>query len=198
MFFFLFDLIEMLLRCLGELIFIVIDCTIAFFKKIFLAPFLIYFWIKRKLVLICKTISNVLAQLNRIEALLLAFSSAASIEFYTIIEGKKEKVVEMFLKQTEQLPLAIEVKDAKGNAAKVDGAPQWSTSNADVGTLAVSEDGFSAVFTPGAVIGQTVIQVLVDADLGEGVKQILGTLDLEVVSGEAVSVAIIAGAPQPF
>lgn len=185
------------------MIFILIEILLTSIKKlldtILFGPYYFYVWCKQKLVLIQETISNVLAQLNRIEALLLAFSSNASaVEFYTIIEGQKEKVDEMFLKQTEQLPLAIEVKDAKGNPAKVDGVPQWSSTNPDLGTLTVSEDGFAATFTPGASLGATVLQVLVDADLGEGVKEILGSLELEVVSGEAVSVSIVAGQPQPF
>lgn len=134
-------------------------------------------------------------QLNRIERLLLLAKQASSIEFYTIIGGQRKKVVQMFLKATEKLPLSIEVKDAQGNVAVVDGAPQWALTDATVGALTVSADGFSAEFIPAGIIGLTQVQVSVDADLGEGVKSILGTLDVEVLSGEAVSVSIIAGAP---
>jgi hypothetical protein len=38
--------------------------------------------------------------------------------------------------------------------------------------------------------------VSADADLGDGIRTLTGTLDLEIVSGEAVSLGIIAGAPR--
>ena len=104
----------------------------------------------------------------------------------------------MFLKATEKLPLSIDVKDAQGNVAVVDGAPAWALTDDTVGSLTVSADGLSAEFIPAGIVGSVQVQVSVDADLGVGVKSILGTLDVEVLSGEAVSVSIVAGAPVPL
>lgn len=44
--------------------------------------------------------------------------------------------------------------------------------------------------------GACQISVSADADLGEGIKTLTGVLDLEIVSGEAVSLNIIAGTPR--
>ena len=41
------------------------------------------------------------------------------------------------------------------------------------------------------------VSVSVDADLGAGVRTISGTLDIQVEPGEAVSVGIVAGVPEP-
>lgn len=138
-------------------------------------------------------------QLNRIEKMLLSMCQPKTIEFYTIINGQKTKVEKMFLKLTEKLPLSIEIKDALGNAAQVDGAPQWALDNPALGSLSVAGDGLSAEFTPGTQANSSVVvQVSCDADLGEGVKTILGSLVLDLVSGEAVSVSIVAGTPVPL
>ena len=40
------------------------------------------------------------------------------------------------------------------------------------------------------------ISVSADADLGDGVRTLTGTLDLEIVSGEAVTLSVIAGTPR--
>ena len=99
---------------------------------------------------------------------------ARSIFFLVNIDrDRKERVTNMFLPVTKKLPLSLDILDAKGNPAKVDGAPAWALTDPTFGALEVAEDG----------------------DLGEGVKQILGELDVEVLGGEAVVVAIKAGEP---
>lgn len=104
----------------------------------------------------------------------------------------------MFLLASQKLPLSIEAKDQFGNAAQLDGAPVWAVTDEAVGKLEVAEDGLSAVFTPTGVAAATVVQVTCDADLGDGVRELLGTLDIEVISGEAVVVGIVPGNPEPL
>lgn len=135
--------------------------------------------------------------LNRIEALLKrpAVGAASTIEFYTTLGGLKRKVTNMLLKVNQNLPLSVEFKDAQGNPAKVDGAPQWAVTAPDLADLEVAEDGLSAVLKPKGQLGSLVVQVTADADLGEGVKSILGELPVDLLSGEAVLVSIVAGAP---
>lgn len=98
------------------------------------------------------------------------------------------------VKESQNLPLSIEISTLKGKPAKVDGAPKWNVSDESVGTLDVAADGLSATFKSVAS-GQCSIGVEVDADLGEGVKQILGSLDITVVADEAAIVTIAAGEP---
>jgi hypothetical protein len=134
-------------------------------------------------------------QLDGIEQGLKPSTIATTIEFYTNEEGKNKKVDKMFLKASQKIPLSIRIKDAQGNDAKVDGAPQWVLSAEGMGTLKVAKDGMSAVFKPSGVVGLVKAQVMIDADLGEGVKAIYGELDIEVLSSEAVSIELSAGEP---
>lgn len=120
---------------------------------------------------------------------------AARVIFYATIDGEKRKVIKMFLKDDQSLPVSVEFVDAKGNAAKVDGAPVWAVSDEALATLDVAADGLSAVVKPVGPLGSFKLQVKADADLGEGVKEILGELDIEVIGGEAVAVNIKAGEP---
>lgn len=85
--------------------------------------------------------------------------------------------------------LVLKFKDSEGNEAQVQGAPVWGQSDPALGTVTPAEDGLSAVFNPGSPsTGQ--INVTADADLGEGVKEIVGVLDVEVIAGEATVVEI--------
>lgn len=123
---------------------------------------------------------------------------ASAIKFYTTINGQKIGVTKMFLKVSEQLPLSIAIKDKFGNAAKVDGAPVWALTDPSLGTLTAADDGMSALFVPSGTVGAFKVQVSADADLGEGVKSIVGELDVELLPGEAVSVEISAGQAEPI
>lgn len=136
--------------------------------------------------------------LNRLLHLLVPGSDKLIIEFYTEINGELKKVEHMFLKATEKLPLSLVIKDAAGNSARVDGAPRWAVTDEAAGRLEVAEDGMSATLFPLGPAAAFKVQAFVDADLGEGVKELLGELDVEVVSGEAVSVEIAAGNPEPL
>lgn len=179
---------------MGCLFLFLIDTLASILKSIFECIFALMRKVKSNVFILWE----IKKQLNRIEALLSSMLQAKTIEFYTTKNGRKIKVVKMFLKLTEKLPLSIEVKDALGNAAQVDGAPAWALSNPDLGSLIVADNGLSATFFPSTAVGQVEVQVLADADLGEGVKQLLGTLVIDLISGEAVSVSIVAGSPLPL
>jgi len=83
--------------------------------------------------------------------------------------------------------------DAVGNAAVVDGVPVWESSNPAVAGMVVSPDGLTATFTRQAV-GLTSVTVTADADLGEGIRQLVLTGDLEFIPGEAVAGNIVFAA----
>lgn len=85
--------------------------------------------------------------------------------------------------------LRVKFKDAEGNDATVDGVPEWGISDPALGTLTPSSDGLSCEFNPGSPsVGQ--INVKADADLGQGVVDVIGTLDVEVIPGDAVTAEI--------
>lgn len=103
----------------------------------------------------------------------------------------------MFLKVTDKLPVSLAIVDAAGNPAVVDGIPQYEVTDKDAATLEVAEDGMSVVVVPTGKIAKFDLQVKADADLGDGVKELLGTLEIETLSGEAVSMSLTAGTPLP-
>lgn len=80
----------------------------------------------------------------------------------------------------------IAYTDAKGNPAKVDGVPAWSSSDDAVFTVAQEADGMSATVTP-IGLGTAQVRVEADADLGAGVVSLVTLGDIEVVAGTAVA-----------
>lgn len=137
----------------------------------------------------------ILRKINRIEAEVTSLTQAHVISFYVNIEGIKTKVDHMFLKITQALPVAVAFQDKLGNAAKVDGLPVWAVTDESLAKLEVAEDGMSVVVKPTGLVGAFKLQCKADADLGEGVKEILGELDIELLSGEAELVVLAAGEP---
>jgi hypothetical protein len=138
-----------------------------------------------------------ITKLEKDVANILTIISEPQIKFYINKNGQKIEVTNMFLKVSDQLPVSIAIKDKFGNTASVEGAPAWALTDAALGTLNVAEGGMSAVFTPAGTVGVLKVQVSADADLGEGVKTILGELEIELLAGEAVSVEVSAGEATP-
>src|SRR5262245_27021921 len=92
----------------------------------------------------------------------------------------------------------IQPVDATGNPATIDGLASWSSSNAQIADLAnISPDTLSADVVPGTVLGTCQINVQADADLGSGITNITGVLDVQVVAGQAVGFTIQTSAPVP-
>jgi len=94
------------------------------------------------------------------------------------------------LPDRHQVQVRIDYVDADGNAASVDGDVAWSSSDANIATVTVdpSDSQLATVAaTTGGTIGQVQITARADADLGEGTRELLTTMDVEVVAGEAVA-----------
>lgn len=108
-------------------------------------------------------------------------NAVAKLVFYRLYKGKKEEIKNMFHKVTEPVELVIEAQDKFGNPAKIDGAPALSVNDAEFG--AFGEDG---KFNPSGKLGLVKFQAKADADLGEGVKEILAeSEELELIAGDA-------------
>ncbi len=133
-----------------------------------------------------KRIGDVLEKL----VVVLTPPSAMRIVFFVEEGGKMRRVDKMFQKVTESKKFAIKITDKFGNDAKVDGAPVWAVTDEALAGVVVAEDGMSAVVTPVGPLGSLKVQVKADADLGEGVKELLGELDLDLVAGDAEVISI--------
>ena len=139
---------------------------------------------------------TLLDRLGRIEAILNP-PKIAKVVFIVTIGGLRVEASRMQLKVTSKLPMSLQLVDKFGNVAIVDGAPVWVLTNPALGSLVVAADGLSAELTPTGPLGSFAVQVAADADLGEGIKTISGELPIELLSGDAVTVQIVAGTPIP-
>jgi hypothetical protein len=90
--------------------------------------------------------------------------------------------------------------DSKGNPATIDGDVVWDTSDSDTATVETDiGDSAQAKIVPSGAVGQVQVTATADADLGEGVREIITTMDVEIVAGEAVAGTIApVGEPQPI
>ena len=77
-------------------------------------------------------------------------------------------------------------KDRAGNPALIDGAPSWLIDRADLADLAFSLDGLTCAIVPKGALGTLTLSVSADADLGEGVVNLVGSAEVEIVAGQAV------------
>ena len=91
----------------------------------------------------------------------------------------------MFLLRDDQTAsVTVKAVDAKGFDAALQ-TITYSSSNEAVATVL---GGVIAAVAPGTAT----INVVADADLGAGVVEIVGTLDIQVVAGQAVALAVTA------
>lgn len=152
--------------------------------------FYILFGFLIKIIKLLKAIKKTLANIER----LLTPEGAAVIEFYLEENGRLIKVEKMQdLKVTENRKALFTVTDLKGNPAKIDGAPKWEVTAPELLVVEPIEGEMAAVLKPVGPLGNVSVQVKVDADLGEGVKEITGQMDLNLVAGEAAIVSLALG-----
>lgn len=102
----------------------------------------------------------------------------------------------MILTDVQKVKLKVNPVSKAGNPATVDGAPKWSVSDETILTLAVSEDGLGAEVVSTGKLGTAQVSVVADADLGDGVTELTGTLDVEVKASAAVTLGLEVGTPE--
>lgn len=97
------------------------------------------------------------------------------------------------LKDNEQTQVVADFRSAKGNPATVDGIPAWTVSDPATLSVTPAADGKSALVAAVGPAGTGQVSVSADADLGEGVKEVIGRLDIEIVGGEATVINLNPG-----
>lgn len=119
------------------------------------------------------------------------------VRFYSILI--KGNIMAAKLPLDKQFTVTVEPQDSAGNPAAVEGPPIWAASG-DLVTVTAAADGMSAVVRPNATgaVGSVQINVAADADLGDGVETITGVLDVDVIGGQAVSLATSVGPLEPL
>jgi hypothetical protein len=111
--------------------------------------------------------------------------------FYPHLKLSQEGVTHMIITDSQKVPITVSAVDKKGNPASFDGVPAWSSSDEAILTLNVGPDGLSAEALAVGPLGHA--QVLCSA-VSAG-SPISGTLEIDVVSGAAVTLNLAAGTP---
>jgi hypothetical protein len=125
---------------------------------------------------------------------LTATPPAARAVFTVTLDGQVfPEVDSMLLKATQECDVTVAYQDSLGNPAQVQGPPEWATDSPSLLALVVAADGLSAVVRATGSVGTGQVTAKADADLGDGVTEIIGVLDFEVVAGDAAVVVLNAG-----
>lgn len=121
---------------------------------------------------------------------------AVRILFDVVLDGQFIPGVEsMKITDSQKFTATISPVDAKGNPASVDGVPVWAAPDATIVTVTPAADGMSAEISSTGPIGSVQVSVTADADLGTGTKPLVGTLQVDVVGGEAVALQVNTSNP---
>jgi len=101
------------------------------------------------------------------------------------------------LTNLQKVLLTLQPVDAAGNPAPVDGPPTWALSDPSFLTLELAPDAMSAYAITTGAVGLSMINFSADADLGEGIVTIAGSLEVEVIGSQAVTLGVLVGTPEP-
>lgn len=93
----------------------------------------------------------------------------------------------------QEIPVTVRYLDANGRTVNVEGVPVWQADDETLVGVEVAPDGLSAVVRSRGPVGSTVVTVTADADLGDGVRELVGVFDVLVFESGAVSVTFEFG-----
>lgn len=94
-----------------------------------------------------------------------------------------------------QFTASITPRDDDGHAVPVDGVPVWASEGGLV-ELEPFADGLSCLIRNHDSIGTDAVTVTADADLGEGVVQIVARLELDLAHPQATSLDLVTSAEE--
>lgn len=100
----------------------------------------------------------------------------------------------LVLTDVQQVKLSIAPVNAAGNPAPVESV-SWAVSDETVAAIVVAEDLMSADLVTTGKLGTLQVVVKADAVIGDGVEELTGLLDVEVVASQAVSLGVSSGVP---
>jgi hypothetical protein len=113
------------------------------------------------------------------------------VSFDNLIYFEGEHLMTTF-PEGKKATISLKVQTSKGKPAKLDGVPVWENSNPLAADLSVAADGLSGALSY-LDEGTGQVKVTGDADLGEGVKHLIGLLDYTCLPGEATVILLEAG-----
>lgn len=87
----------------------------------------------------------------------------------------------------DSLNVRVDWVDKERNPATVDGAVVWDSSSDMIATVTVDMNDSNLATIQAIALGTAQINATADADLGEGIRSLVATLDVQVIAGEAVA-----------
>lgn len=104
--------------------------------------------------------------------------------------------MKVILSDSQGIKLAINPLTKAGNPAEVESFSVTSLDETVCTVELVQDEPKAFIVKSAGKIGLTQVALSADADLGEGVKNIEGVVDVEIKAGEAVTLgAVIIGEP---
>jgi len=94
----------------------------------------------------------------------------------------------------QEAQVTLEATSRAGNPAEVQN-PVWTSSDEAVLTVEPSADGLTARFVTTGKLGLVQVSVTADADLGDGVTELHGMVDIEITPSEPVVINLSPGVP---
>lgn len=108
-------------------------------------------------------------------------------------ENRKEIKMAVVINSDKTRTFSIQVVDAKGRPARLDGIPVWAVSPTGGVALFPANDGMSCDVSHISALDGQVLTVTGDGDLGSGTRQIIATADIQTLAAEAASFNLSAG-----
>jgi hypothetical protein len=103
----------------------------------------------------------------------------------------------MLLPDNQKFTATISAKSAAGNPATLDESDNpitWESSDPNIVSVTPSSDRMSAEIAAAGPVGMAQITVRADADVDPGeIRELAGILEVEVISGEAVTIEVVPG-----
>lgn len=121
------------------------------------------------------------------------FSDITNTLLFNIIVGDTNMIT---INDSQKVLLTAEALSAAGNPAQVDGPIVWAVTTGAEFVQLVAVDGKSVYAVAIGPFGIATVQATADADLTSGTSYIVGSIDVEVVGGPAVTLNVIPGTPE--
>jgi len=99
------------------------------------------------------------------------------------------------LTNEQQVRVTLSPKTDTGKPAKLDGSPSWTVTEGN-SQVVVDDDGLGALLVSSDEPGDTLVTIKADADLGEGIEELVDVLKLTVVGATAKNLGITVGTPE--
>lgn len=112
----------------------------------------------------------------------------AKLDNGIIVKGKRMSII---ARNDQTVSFSPVFKDAHGNTVtELGSVPTWAVSDATLATVAVSEDGLSAVVSSTGIDGSVEVSMVVDADPASAVEEVVGKAIITFKPGKATFVSL--------